>query len=819
MYRTARPQRRAGILTGILFAIGVTAAAAAQTSTGGFVTGDAMRAYEQWRQAMQALLERDDDQAEQAFAALLEMEPSPMRLALLEDHLATQSAYGGAVLLLEQDYEAGTLGEAGRRVVELLQTGRERLNQANDGFYFSQLGRFDVAQANFAALLNADPDPVALLEFVDRKPRRKDILVRLFGHPIVGQSAHRISDLLQEGELRIKSDPVRIKENIERLAGPPRGYENAVAALRDSGEYAIPFMIQYLQDPAQQDLTAPILRALPTIDRPAMNPLVQALGMDDNATKRYVIEALGELGYVQAVPYLLEVRNAPKTPEAIKTRIGDALTRLRSQGAVFPADISVADAFYELADRYYNDKPSLAADKRLDTANVWYWRDGLLQNIRVPTVIFNEIMCMRCCEEALQADPGMKPAIALWLAANFRRVAQLPQGASDYTRPDDFPPAAYFAQSAGPEPCLMALARALDDADPAVALGTIDALRRTAGPASLTTDAHGRLPLAEALAYPGRMVRVRAGLTLGHARPTQPFHNDQNLMPVLSEALMLYGGARNALVIDPDDGSANFTAGLLRALGYTVLSDAALLAGLQKVRDELPGIDVIVLASDVKKPTLNEALATLRSEFRFAATPVVIMTKRGDAEMAQELVRGNPRLGRVPVQPQPEMLERTITEVIQAIGSQPITPEVGAELAVDAADVLRNLALSQNPLFDVSQAQPALLAALEARQGELRLKVAQVLGYLGTPAAQEAIAQIALDETEDKQMRISMFAALAEAAKRRGSLLGGDLIDQIVTTAQRHQDMDIREAASQALGALNVPGAPASEIIRDQYRG
>ena len=90
---------------------------------------------------------------------------------------------------------------------------------------------------------------------------------------------------------------------------------------------------------------------------------------------------------------------------------------------------------------------------------------------------------------------------------------------------------------------------------------------------------------------------------------------------------------------------------------------------------------------------------------------------------------------------------------------------------------------------------------------------------MGTSRAQEAIAKIALDAATQEEMRVRMFAALADAAKRKGNLLNEELVKAVVAVAQKETNMTIREAASQALGALNVPGEPASQIIRDQYRG
>ncbi len=809
--------RRAGSLFALLTVVVAAGAGQSPPSTGGFITGQAAQAFDQWQAAMQALLERNTDKAEVAFETLLTGDPSPLRIALLADHTVNRTPAGGALLMFEQDEQAGALGPSGNEVAARLASGREQMAEADDGWYFCQIGRFDVADANFKALLAANPDPVALLEFADRTPKRRDILIQLMAHPTIGESARGLLRVLEHGELEVKADPTRIKENVERLGGPPRAFENALQALKDSGEFAVPYLLQHLRDPAQKDLLRPILRCLPEIDRPALNPLVMALRMKDDATKRYVLEALGKIGYAQAAPYLLQLAEDAKTPNDTRQAANAALAALRSRGH----DVSAAasEAFFNLAVDYYVDKESLAADLRLDVANVWYWRDEVLQNIEVPTPIFNEVMCLRCCEEALRLDPGHKGALALWLAANFRREAQLPANQTDSTRPAGYPSGAFFAQSAGADYCLMALARALDRNEPAVALGALEALRQTAGPASLVADSGGRLPLAEALSFPDRMVRIRAALTLAAGRPTQPFLNHQNLMPVLSEALMLHRGGRNALVVEPNASASNVVAAALRGLGYEVLTDGGLFAGLSKVREQVPGLDVIFLASDLQNPTLREGLAALRAEFRFAATPVVLLTTSGDAPVVRELTQADSRLAALPQEPTAAEVSKALNAVSAAAGVRPITPELGRRLAVEATEVLRLLSLTNNPLFDVASAEPALLAAFGTEDVELRLAIAEVLGYLGTSQAQETIAKVALDDKADEGLRVKMFVALAEAAKRRGNLLGSAAVNRIVSLAEREGNMVIREAASRTLGALNVPGTPASQIIRNQYQG
>ena len=99
----------------------------------------------------------------------------------------------------------------------------------------------------------------------------------------------------------------------------------------------------------------------------------------------YLVEAARQIGYTQAVPYLRQLQEKEGTPAEVQTAVTAALESLAGPAVGANVTASAARAFYDLATMYYEDLPSLAADSRLDTANVWYWRDDLLQNVPVPT--------------------------------------------------------------------------------------------------------------------------------------------------------------------------------------------------------------------------------------------------------------------------------------------------------------------------------------------------------------------------------------------------------------------------------------------------
>ncbi len=155
----------------------------------------------------------------------------------------------------------------------------------------------------------------------------------------------------------------------------------------------------------------------------------------------------------------------------------------------------------------------------------------------------------------------------------------------------------------------------------------------------------------------------------------------------------------------------------------------------------------------------------------------------------------------------------------KAAGIVELTPEVATATAMEAANALYRLADTNNALFRPTEGETALIGALKTDNAALRERVAQVLGFVGSAPAQEAVAAIALKAEEPEAARIAMFAALADGAKRRGSKLGEPTIAALTKVAESDGNMNIRTAASQALGALNLPGNPASQIIRNQYAG
>lgn len=788
------------------------------------MVGQTSESWALWQQAIGSIEREQAQEADDLLGQVLALSLTDLRLSLMADRSGS--------LRLEQLAETEDAGDNIKSVVDKIKSGTRKKQLAEDGWHYAAIGRFEYANASFKALDDSNPDPVALLELARRNPNRHLLLVKLVANAEVGPAAKRMIELLNEGEERLRTDPYEITVNVGKLGGTPRMVHNAAGALKRSGEYAIPHLLRFLRDSEERPLHPAIIKVLPQIGRGALNPSCLALGMSDAVSKQVLIDALARIGYRQPLPYLAKLAHSDDEQEDVRAAARRAIRTLGES-----LDRSVSELFLQLAEAYYSNEDSLQASPAFDEANVWYLHDDKLSFVAVPTRIFNDIMAMRCCEEALKANPDNTEATALWLAANFRREAKLglnvesdapdALAGNDVTRPDGHPRAIYFARAAGPMYNHRVLARAVRDRDPGVALGAIHALSATAGEPSLVGSEDIKQALVQALAFPNRQVRFKAAEALGLALPKTPFAESHNVMPVFAEALT-QSGRTGALIVDPGDDTRPKFLGLFRALGFECAAGSALHEAQSDAdRLKISSFDVIVLASDIKGPQLVEAIDSLRRNFATAATPILIVGKPAQTTLATNTARNTAGVEAVMVEVFDVLDANGVRDHVlnkydrasKALGMTPLGKELSHELALRTADALRGIAEDGRTVFDFERAVPALIKAMANPAEDLRVKCAHTLALSTLPEAQAAIARSALDETHARDERVKAFGSMAESARRNGKMLNDELIQQIIKQTMTEKDLILQAAASKALGALDLPSNKASEIIRTQSRG
>ncbi len=702
--------------------------------------------------------------------------------------------------------------------------------------HFALVGQFDVADRYGQALLKhpqVSPQLTKeggeqMLALSEKYRNSIETLLLMINNTPIAENAKKVLEIIRQSHAQARMNPQRITENIKLLAGTPMQYSVGLERLVESGEYAVPWMIDVLADPRQQNLQPFVVRALPALGKKAVNPLVVALSIKNPAVQGVVAQALGRIGYPQALPYLARLAEDPQTNSAVRDAAVEAIQQ------IVVADPGVkarpaAELFQDLAEKYYANIESLQPDPREDRANVWVVQETILKPIEVPREIYQYVMAMETAQASLAINREQPAVIALWLAANFHREAELgldvasgaPAQTNDLTRPQDFPRSIYFARTAGPRYSQMALGRAVHDRDAVVALGSIAALHVTAGPATMVEpEAKEGISLAAALSFPDVLVRIRAALALGQALPQEPFRDAREVVPVLASALQLTG-QKVYVVADPVEATRKQIAGDLERGGATVFAAERFGDAMEAAHRKVSHVDGIFITSDIQRPNPVEAVRALAGDSQFALAPVVMVVKPDGTMMIERVAAADKRVGTVLMTADnaggvAEQLLARRGELATEFGGRELSPEVSVALALESARTLRDIAVNRSPVFDIAGAESSLILALAHPSEELRIASAGALALIDSAPAQRAIATVALNPQQTETLRTAAYGALAESARRFGSKLEPPAMEKLFNAATTDPNLPLRTAASQALGAMNPPGRPVADIILSQ---
>jgi hypothetical protein len=683
-------------------------------------------------------------------------------------------------------------------------------------WHFSKVARYDLANMYGQQVLAVGTaDPQKTLQLFEETARRHEeqLQPRLAKFQNVDQirdTSTKIAELLNQGSYARRTDANWIRQNIERLSVNERGYNNGLVALRQSGELAVPIMIDYLRDPSKTQFHNGIRRALRDMGQLVLNPLVAATEMKDNDTLITIIGVLGELRYPASAPYLARLVNSNDYPPAVKQAANQALGML----SLSTEDMrdSVPDMFYKLGDQLYYGRGDIKSDTRNPTGSMWYWAtDKGLYRVEVPHQIFNDLMAMRESEYAMKLGGTPRgDALSLWLAGNYKREVDLPEGQKDMTRAENQPDANYYGVTAGSQYLNNALARALRDGDSAVALKIVRSLNQIAGLQAV----QGGGPLVDAMSYPDRLVRFDAAFALASALPQQRFSGQERVVPLLAEALNQTGQG-SVVVAMPTQDAAN---ALVEGLKQQGLQAAATTnaEGAAGAANAVPAVDVIIISEDLGPEQVEKLLQLASSNPKLRGATKLIITNTNASPYESRKI--NDRMLATTVAKDAASLKPALDEARKHAGALALTPELATQYAMRAAELLRRLAIARSQTMDPTGAKAALLAALDDARPDIVKISGEVLGLIDAPEAQPALLAKAQNEQTADDVKISLYNSLATSAKNWGNRLDENAINTLSKTVAEAANLQVRSAAAEARGALNLPPDQAKKLIVDQAR-
>ena len=688
------------------------------------------------------------------------------------------------------------------------------LKQSVENFWhYGKIARYDMAKAAADKIVAQKGNPEAVLVAFEQvsQDRKDDLdawLIRWQGTEL-RESANQVMGILNQGRQARRANPQHIEENIKRLNRPGRPYQLGVQRLRDSGELAVPIMIDYLRDPAKAQFNAGIRSALRDLGRPALNPLLAATEMKNANTLVELIGVLGDIGYNVSVPYLARLATGQDQPQQVRLAASQALTRI----GVDPRGVNPAESFYELAEKFYYDNADIVADRRDPNApaNIWYWDEAKgLQRKQIPQQIFNELMAMRASEYSMKLGAQQADPLSLWLAANYKREVELPEGATDPTRAENQPNAHFYGVDSGPTYLNNALSRTLRDRDWAAALKVVRSLNEIIGNSTLMEN--NVAPLVEGMAAADRPVRFESAFAVAAAVPQRPFTGQDRVVPLLAEAISQTGTPSIVIVLPTQDQANAITDGLKKE-NYAVIGAVTPEGGIAAA-SQLPAVDVLIISEQLGSEAVDRLLALAARDQKLSGASKVVITRTNASDYAV----------RAATDPTLSVTQATdVAGIKQAAdaarnkGTAAINPELATTYALRAAELLQKLAMSRSTL-DLAGAEGATLAALRDARPEVVKTAGNALGWLNSKDAQSAILAVASNEKTGDDVKISLYKSLATNAKNFGNRLSRDQVSQLDKLVEALQNNDVKAAAAEARGALTLPPDQAKQLIVNQSR-
>jgi len=678
----------------------------------------------------------------------------------------------------------------------------ERLKLVNEVLHQVQVAKPEAASDAATALLATGITPAELADLIDTNQlgeRFDRVMTRGRGLDGFSTMAAELEQAVRQGRLDLARRPDRIEQSIELLGGTLRQQMYAAERIAAADEFAMPALLKLLAsgDPAKEIAAAKQIRSL---GRYAVQPLCAALPKLDPGMQRQAAEILGDLGYSEARgPLLALAGDAAATSDVRQAAAGAA-------GRIGGAGTSPSAAFTALARRYFDGDAALVMHPDDATSNVWSFDAfGGLVATPVPTPIFLDVMTMRSARAALALDPSDADALAFYLAGDLRRGNHLPPGESDPVFGDNRYSAEFFATAAGPTLAESVLALAIDRRDTALALDAIRALAATGGRS--VTMRGGRAPLVEGLRYPDRRVQIESALAIVDSDPQQSFSGDFSVVPILASAVR-DSGTRFASVVAANDEDRNALAAAASALGFTTLTGGETFGQLEAELARESGLDLLLVQGD--SSFVSEAIRAARGS-RFApAVPVLAVT---DGNGAAELTRfaDSDRGTVVWLAGSPDATFRSAVESVLARQSGgAMAPDEGLEYAVRSIDALKKVALRGGRIFNLADAQPALLAAL-GKSGGMRMIVADVVAMVPTAESQRALVAAAF-AADDEMDTVDLLDRAAASARLHGRLADEAQIARLRSLIEKSEGA-VADAAGRLYGALDLPVAEVVNLI------
>jgi CheY-like chemotaxis protein len=661
----------------------------------------------------------------------------------------------------------------------------------------SDLKQPELAKKFLQKVIEAKLDEKALATLADEFGSA--MFVQLSARSDLHPQSQQLADAVLAAQNAVLQNPQRVAELIKQLQDPSaekRG--EAFSGLMDARGAAVSAMIEALADPGRAAQRLSIRTALVAMGRQAADPLVGILDQADAELKLQAVAILGEMKAPVVQLFLFQPYFSEKSDAKLRAAAGEALKKL---GGALPTKDQAVRLLMENAKKYFNHRqiiPGVVDDK----AEVWYWNDAKRQCVaeRIPVDDASRALAARLAREAYEIAPENAAAVQLYLATMLEAVAYQ-NGLPNPLKDNDA--AVSEGKRLGPKTVEAAMAFAMSEGHPAAATAAAQIFNQIGNAEELLYGGPKPGALALALQNPDRRLRIAAARAIVLLKPKRPFAGSSYVLQTL-EFFASSSGMRQVLLAGANVEDLRKMVPALTAAGYQ--TDTAT-NGREAMRMAVssPDYELALIDAGIDQPPLNLLLQQLRHDDRSADLRVGVIARDGFSERAQHAAEHDP-LTKAFARPHDDASVAWQLEQLAAVKPDEfVTFEERQRQAGEALDLLGELARNPGKLYDMHQAEKAVLTALNTPS--LCKKAIEILISINSPEAQRALVETAGRVTQPLEIRQAAVSAFRQNLQAHGILLNNEEIKKQYQqyNESKNQDESTRNIMGLILDCLEAP--------------
>ena len=630
-------------------------------------------------------------------------------------------------------------------------TGRPELQQQFDAaLKFYNDGQYDKAAAELDKILQMNPTSHEAMDL--RQKTDMGLLIKMLQEPKVGDKIRILLRKSEEEAATFPHEPATIKALIEKSASDDiEARWTAIRQLTAIGAFAVPQLLDEAlsnerMTSGSRKLAA--FSALRSMGLAATPPLIVALRYAGDADADTLATLIAKNPDARAVPPLAAIAGNPTRPENVRKAASDALASMITEPGR-AAQLNAADAYSDLAARYYYADPRLLELTSDAARGIWRWNpqgksyaDRLVFEPASPAA-YPRLMAADAIMAGMEQKHSSPGLVELYICNNYMML----EDAAALKDKAPAPEAVKTANEAlGAEYLYLALGRALQDSNQPLARHCVEALASIGDPRPPSENT-----LVRAMTYPDKFVRIEAALALLQLSPMGELGGTEETVRVIAAALGTPVRPRAAILT----GDADLFQRLAKAVrGADLVCEMQKTTGeaVRRAKEPAAPLSVLVIDARVESDKTFAVVDSLRADVRSSKLPILLLTDSADVEKLQAQGKGRVA-GVMALKADPEQVKVAIANAAES-----------ARGAIAAEDVRENLTLVRRILRAVAMLPPttrypkqdlsvAAAGFLRNQPDDMRVLALRAVANLPQPALRDLVFDTFAASSEPARVR------------------------------------------------------------------